>query len=649
MLKRHVKCLGFDLGTTNSCVSTMINGVPTVLPMLDGSRTVPSVVGYLPLEARTSPLVGAEAERQALTNVKNTINASKRLIGRRFTDAEVGRAAKHVSYDIVQGPNGEAMIDIPNLQKAVSPIEVGSEVLKYIKSQVERKPGLDIGHKPHAVITCPAYFNNDQRRATELAGKLANLDVIRVLSEPTAAALLYNYNSTSNKIKENEIFVVIDAGGGTYDISIMECSGDGVYSVIATAGDGFLGGDDWDNGFAEYLIGDIAETFANAEKGHSFGRGALDTKSLKASIMSEIRADPVMMYTLKLAAETAKKQFSEKISTEIILPSFYNGKSYKKVVTRDQFELLTAPLVARLIPPCKQALTDADLTPRDISKILYVGGTTRSLALQKKVSEFFKQKGLTTMNPDESVSLGAAVQGAILNHEVNSILLLDVAPLSLGLETLGGIFSPIIKRNATIPTKKTQTFTTSEDNQKSVKIKVFQGEREIAAQNHYLGEFELDNLPPGPRGSLKIDISFEVDENGLIHVKAVDQDTGIQQSIKINNASLSQDAIDEMLKAAAENKEADKREREIFEYSKELNGLIAGLKEALQEHRGLLSKDLVDKGDRLVAQGSSFLADADDSSRRRLIDLLELKKCRDRVHRLMLDMGRSLEGRTTSV
>lgn len=639
MLKRHVKCLGFDLGTTNSCVSTMVSGVPTVLPMLDGSRTVPSVVGYLPLEVRDTPLVGAEAERQALTNVKNTINASKRLIGRRFTDAEVKRAAKHVSHDIVQGPNGEAMINVPNLHKSVSPIEVGSEVLKYIKSQVQQRSGLEIEDKPHAVITCPAYFNNDQRRATELAGQLANLDVIRVLSEPTAAALLYNYNSSNNKIKENEIFVVIDAGGGTYDISIMECSGDGVYSVIATAGDGFLGGDDWDNGFVEYLIGDIAETFA---------RGAPDTKSMKAAIMDAIRADPVMMYTLKLSAETAKKQFSEKVSTEIILPGFYDGKSYKKVITRDQFELLTAPLVARLIPPCKQALTDADLTPRDISKILYVGGTTRSLALQRKVSEFFKQKGLTTMNPDESVSLGAAVQGAILNHEVNSILLLDVAPLSLGLETLGGIFSPIIKRNATIPTRKTQTFTTSEDNQRSVKIKVFQGEREIASQNHYLGEFELDNLPPGPRGSLKIDISFEVDENGLIHVKAVDQDTGAQQSIKINNASLSQDAINEMLKAAAENKEADKREREIFEYSKELGGLIAGLKEALQEHKDLLSKDIVEKGNRLVAQSSDFLADADDLAKRKLIDLLELKKCRDRAHRLMLEMGKSLEGRVTS-
>lgn len=648
MLKRHVKCLGFDLGTTNSCVSAMINGVPTVLPMLDGSRTVPSVVGYLPLETRATPLVGAEAERQALTNVKNTINASKRLIGRRFTDVEVGRAAKHVSYDIVQGPNGEAMINIPNLQKAVSPIEVGSEVLKYIKSQVEKRPGIEVGDKSPAVITCPAYFNNDQRRATELAGQLANLDVIRVLSEPTAAALLYNYSSANNKIKENEIFVVIDAGGGTYDISIMECSGDGVYSVIATAGDGFLGGDDWDNGFVEYLIGDIAETFVNAEKGSSFRRGASDIKSLKASIISEIRADPVMMYTLKLAAETAKKQFSEKISTEIILPSFYGGKSYKKVITREQFELLTAPLVARLIPPCKQALTDADLTPRDISKILYVGGTTRSLALQRKISEFFKQKGLTTMNPDESVSLGAAVQSAILNQEVSSILLLDVAPLSLGLETLGGIFSPIIKRNATIPTRKTQTFTTSEDNQKSVKIKVFQGEREIAAQNHYLGEFELDNLPPGPRGSLKIDISFEVDENGLIHVKAVDQDTGIQQSIKINNASLSQDAINEMLKNAAENKEADKREREIFEYSKELKGLVTGLKEALQQHRNLLSSTLIEKGDKLVTQGSSFLADTDDSSKRGLIDLLELKKCRDRIHRLMLNIGKSLEGRVAT-
>lgn len=307
--------------------------------------------------------------------------------------------------------------------------------------------------------------------------------------------------------------------------------------------------------------------------------------------------------------------------------------------------MLTSFLVNRLIGPCKQALSDASLTPSSISKVLLVGGTTRSLALRRRVKDFFKREGLTTLNPDESVSLGAAVQGAILNKDVSNILLLDVAPLSLGLETLGGVFSPIIRRNSTIPTKKTQTFTTSEDNQRSVRIKIYQGEREIAAQNHFLGEFELEDLPPGPRGSLKIDISFEVDENGLIHVCAVDQNTGMKKSVKITNASLSAEAIAEMLRAAEENKDVDRRERELIDYEKELNSLVTGLSDALTEHRNLIGGVVAERCKKQVEVGRELLERIRDASRRALVNLSDVRACRDRIQKLTLELGQDLQGR----
>lgn len=655
-LVKFDKCLGFDLGTTNSCVSIIEGSLPVIVQNQEGYNTTPSVVAYT---GDHRVIVGANARNQAVKNVLNTFYATKRFIGRQYADKECQDAKRHVSYSVVEGPQGEALMNVPALGKQVSPIEIGSEVLKKLTSSVlethasGEKPisASDPSFKPQAVITCPAYFNNDQRRATELAGKLAGLDVIRVLSEPTAAALLYNFSTSTpslrgsaaaDPIKEGDVFAVCDNGGGTYDVSILECSGTGVFSVLASSGDGFFGGEDWDNCLVDHILRDFV-----ARNRHKLGVGPGDEDV--ARLLDAIKADPVTLAVLKDTAETIKIGFSAAESQRIFLPVLYNNLPYDATLTRKEFEALTAHLTERLIPPCRLALRDAGLRIGDISKVLLVGGSTRALAVQSRLERFFKKRPLSVLNPDESVSLGAAVQGAILNKSIDNILLLDVSPLSLGLEVLGGVFSPVIKRNTSIPTKKTQTFTNSEDSQQSVKIRVYQGEREIASQNHFLGEFELADLPLLPKGGMKIDITFEIDENGLVIVSAKEQNSGKACSIRIKNNSLTEEDVGRMLRNAEENRQKDHEDREKIEYGRELQALVAGLGQALQDNAALIQKagrPLWDRAEKLL-YGGRAVVDALGAFTPAALDavsLVDIKKHRDRIQRVTLEIGEALYG-----
>ena len=551
------KIIGLDLGTTNSVVSVMEGGEPVVITNLEGARTTPSVVAF---QDDGSRLVGAPAKRQAVTNPTRTIASIKRFMGRRHH--EVADEERGVAYTLSGGAQDLVKVEVGD--KSYSPPEISAMVLTYLKEAAEAYLGEKVDR---AVITVPAYFNDSQRQATKDAGAIAGLTVERIINEPTAATLAFGLD----KKKEGKI-AVYDFGGGTFDISVLEI-GDGVFEVLATNGDTSLGGDDLD----EVLIRHVAEKFL-AESG------------------IDVRQDPMALQRLKEACEKAKIELSSGTATDINLPFITADASGPKHlqmnITRAQFEGLIGDLVERTIVPCRNALKDAGLDPSQIDEVLMVGGSTRVPLVQEKVKAFFGKDPNKSVNPDEVVGLGAAIQGGILAGDVADVVLLDVTPLSLGIETLGGVLTKLVERNTTIPTSKSQVFSTAADNQPSVEIKVYQGEREMAADNRQLGTFVLDNIPPAPRGVPQIEVSFDIDANGILNVKAKDKGTGKEQSIRIEaNSGLSEDEVERMTREAEANKEADKERREMVELKNQADQLVHETGKQLEEHKDKLSDE----------------------------------------------------------
>jgi len=544
------KIIGIDLGTTNSCVAVLEGGEPTVINNPEGGRTTPSIVGFAKGGER---LIGQAAKRQAVTNPENTVFSIKRFMGRMFN--EVGTEIEEVPYRVDKNSSGAVTVNVGS--KEYTPPEISAMILQKLKQQAEEYLGIKVDD---AVITVPAYFNDSQRQATKDAGKIAGLNVKRIINEPTAAALAYGLDK-----KNDEKIAVFDLGGGTFDISILEL-GDGVFEVKSSNGDGHLGGDDFD----QQVINWIADEFNKSDG-------------------IDLRKDPMALQRLKEAAEIAKKELSSSKQTDINLPFITADSAGPKhlnlTLTRAKFEELVSALVERTITPCTQALKDAGLAAADINEVIMVGGSSRIPKIQEKVKEIFNKEPNHSVNPDEVVALGAAIQGGVLSGDVDDILLLDVTPLSLGIETLGNVSTKLIERNTTIPTKKSQVFSTAADNQTTVEIHVLQGEREMAADNKTIGRFHLADIPPAPRGMPQIEVTFDIDANGILNVNAKDKATGKEQSIRIEASSgLSESEIDKMVNDAKKHEKDDKEKRESIEINNQVEQLIYETEKNIKEH-----------------------------------------------------------------